>query len=146
MMSNGKIITTINNAKSTIDNILDDDVGLYLANQWALYFAKYVPTQEGILATNLTIEPYQITYNSPYAHYQWEGKLYVDPITGKGAFYDTNYGFWSRPGVTKIPTDIPLNYSKEQNPLATSHWEVPANEAFNSVVADSITKYLKKRR
>ena len=89
--------------------------------------------------------PYQVIYNSPYAHYQWEGKLYVDPITGKGAFYDPDYGFWSRPGVTKIPTDIPLNYSKEQNPLATSHWEVPAYNAFKDTVARAVTNYLKRK-
>ena len=139
------VTITINNPASIADRIIDDDVGTFVASEWSRYFAKYVPMREGTLAQNISIEPYQVTYNSPYAHYQWEGKLYVDPITGKGAFYDPDYGFWSRPGVIKIPTDTPLNYSKEQNPLATSHWEVPAYEAFNTVVADSITKYLKDR-
>lgn len=145
-MSTTKVTTIINDSEGTINRILDDDVGLYLANQWALYFAKYVPMREGILATSLTIEPYQITYEQPYAHYQWEGKLYVDPITGKGAFYDPDYGFWSRPGKdTKIPTDIPLNYSTEKNPLATSHWEVPAYNAFKDTVARAVTNYLKRK-
>ena len=140
-MSN--VTITINNPASIADRIIDDDVGTFLASEWSRYFAKYVPMREGILAQDITIEPFQVTYNSPYAHYQWMGKLYVDPITLKGAFYDPDYGFWSRPGVSKIPTGIPLNYSKEQNPLATSHWEVPAFEAFKDDVARAVTQYLK---
>ena len=140
-MSN--VTITINNPASIADRIIDDDVGTFVASEWSRYFAKYVPMREGILAQDITIEPFQVTYNSPYAHYQWMGKLYVDPITLKGAFYDPDYGFWSRPGVSKIPTGIPLNYSKEQNPLATSHWEVPAFEAFKDDVARAVTQYLK---
>ena len=140
-MSN--VTITINNPASIADRIIDDDVGTFVASEWSRYFAKYVPMREGILAQDITIEPFQVTYNSPYAHYQWMGKLYVDSITLKGAFYDPDYGFWSRPGVSKIPTGIPLNYSKEQNPLATSHWEVPAFEAFKDDVARAVTQYLK---
>ena len=140
-MSN--VTITFNNPSSIADRIIDDDVGTFVASEWSRYFAKYVPMREGILAQDITIEPFQVTYNSPYAHYQWMGKLYVDPITLKGAFYDPDYGFWSRPGVSKIPTGIPLNYSKEQNPLATSHWEVPAFEAFKDDVARAVTQYLK---
>ena len=144
-MSTSKVSVTIYNPEGTLDRILDDSTGLFVASEWSRYFAKYVPMKEGILAQDISIDPYQVTYNSPYAHYQWEGKLYVDPITNKGAFYDPDYGFWSRPGVTKIPTDIPMNYSKEQNPLATSHWEVPAEEAFKDTVAQAVTDYLKGR-
>lgn len=144
-MSTTKVTTIINNPGGTINRILDDDVGKFVASEWSRYFAKYVPMREGTLAQNISIEPYQVTYNSPYAHYQWEGKLYVDPITGKGAFYTPDYGFWSRPGITKIPTDTPLNYSKEQNPLATSHWEVPAYNAFKDTVARAVTNYLKRK-
>ena len=57
--------------------------------------------------------------DSDYGHYQHEGKLYVDPEYGKGAFYSPEYGFWSRPGVTKVESDRPLTYS---NPNATAHW------------------------
>ena len=139
------VTITINNPASIADRIIDDDVGTFLASEWSRYFAKYVPMREGILAQDITIEPFQVTYNSPYAHYQWMGNLYVDPITLKGAFYDPDYGFWSRPGVSKIPTGIPLNYSKEQNPLATSHWEVPAYNAFKDTVARAVTNYLKRK-
>lgn len=60
---------------------------------------------------------------SDYGHYQWKGELYVDPITGKGAFYSPFYGFWSRPGVEKVPSGRPLNYS---DPMAEKEWEKAA--------------------
>lgn len=63
-----------------------------------------------------------IVYNSPYARYQYYGILMVDPITLKGAFFDPDYGYWSRPGVSKITTSIPLHYSKGHHPKACSRW------------------------
>lgn len=65
-----------------------------------------------------------IIYRSPYAHYQYYGVLYVDPMTGKGAFFDPNYGFWSRPGVGKVPSKPTrkLNHSDSKNPKACSRW------------------------
>ena len=53
----------------------------------------------------------------PYGHYQHEGILYVDPITGKGSFYTP--GYWSRPGVDKVPSNRILQY---QNPEARRDW------------------------
>lgn len=55
----------------------------------------------------------------PYGHYQFEGIMYADPITGKGAFYKPDYGFWSRPGVQKVQTTRLLKYSK---PEAKRDW------------------------
>lgn len=55
----------------------------------------------------------------PYGHYQWAGIMYADPITGKGAFYSPEYGFWSRPDTEKVPTTQLLHY---QNPDAKRDW------------------------
>lgn len=58
----------------------------------------------------------------PHGHYQWAGIMYADPITGKGAFYTPEYGFWSRPkdkGGKKVPTTRLLNY---HNPEARRDW------------------------
>ncbi len=52
----------------------------------------------------------EIVWNVPQAHYLYEGILYVDPKTGKGAFFSPDYGFWSRPGVQKVPSDRELEY------------------------------------
>lgn len=58
-----------------------------------------------------------------YAHYQYEGEKYVDPVYRKGAFFSPDYGFWSRKGVKKVPSGEPLHYT---NPNATSHWDETA--------------------
>ena len=55
----------------------------------------------------------------PHGHYQWKGIMYADPDTGKGAFYKPDYGFWSRPGVEKVPTTRLLKY---QNSEARRDW------------------------
>lgn len=56
-----------------------------------------------------------IIYDLPYARYHWYGKLMVDPITGKGAFYNSTYGFWSRPNVKKVLTNRDLNFRGAPN-------------------------------
>mgnify|MGYP006875945854 CR=1 FL=1 len=55
----------------------------------------------------------------PYGHYQYEGIMYADQKTRKGAFYTPEYGFWSRPGVEKVPTTRLLQY---KNPDAVRDW------------------------
>lgn len=61
-----------------------------------------------------------IEYETPYARYQYYGKLMVDPITGKGAFHSEDYGFWSRRYVKKKLTDRDLKY--QGAPTRGSHW------------------------
>nr|DAN93199.1 MAG TPA: Minor capsid protein [Caudoviricetes sp.] len=70
-------------------------------------------------------EVYLYPPDSDYGHYQHEGEVYEDPVYGKGAFYDPEYGYWSRPGVKKVPSGKPLNYSRES---AEAHWEEAAEK------------------
>lgn len=82
-------------------------------NAFKSFMIPYMPMQEGIMIANTVIIPQggEIDVNVPYAHYQHEGKLYVDPKTGKGAFHDPVSGrFWSRPDIKKVPSDKKLNY------------------------------------
>lgn len=75
--------------------------------------ARYVPEYNGFLTgTSFVNANCNIVYPQPYAHYLYVGKLYVDPKTKKGAFYSEDYGYWSRPGVKKEPTDTDLIYHK----------------------------------
>ena len=135
-MSNNSVKITIFNPTATVNRICNNDsVGIFLATTWSRYFAKYTPMQSGVLRENISINPFEVVYNSPYAHYQWEGKLYVSPTTGSS---------WAQEGETKVPTDIDLSYNTEQNPLATSHWEVPAYEAFKDDVARQVTEYIRR--
>ncbi len=73
----------------------------------------YLPFRTGVLqaSARLTDAGDGIIYNTPYARYHWYGKLMVDPITKKGAFYNPSTGrFWSRPNTSKELTDEDLKY------------------------------------
>lgn len=74
----------------------------------------YVPFRSGPLKNSAHPTPNWdgIIYNAPYARYHWFGKLMVDPITGKGAFYDPRSGrYWSRPNTPKVLTNRDLQYT-----------------------------------
>ena len=75
-----------------------------------------------------------------YSHYQHEGILYVDPITKKGAFYNPEYGFWSRPllkGGTKVPSTRLLHY---KNPEARRDWARYTAEHDKEKIVDAAKK------
>lgn len=83
----------------------------------------YVPFRSGPLKNSAhpTPEWDGIIYDTPYARYHWYGKLMVDPITKKGAFYDPRTGrFWSRPNTPKELTARDLQYTG--GPLRGPKW------------------------
>lgn len=82
----------------------------------------YVPFLAGALRDSARIseDKCAIIYDTPYARYHWFGKLMVDPVTGKGAFYSPTYGFWSRRHVDKVLTNKDLNYNGA--PLRGPRW------------------------
>lgn len=72
----------------------------YFTERCATYMDRYVPKGDTLLLSEkTTIDSNSITYEMPYAHYQYIGKLYVDPETGSS---------WARKGVKKVPTNIDL--------------------------------------
>lgn len=92
-------------------------------NECYRYMSQFVPggmnshlNQNVSLATDGSF----VMYNGPDAHYLYNGNLYVDPKYGKGAFFSEDYGFWSRPGISKIPTERQLNY---HTPGTGAHWD-----------------------
>ena len=101
-----------------IKRIFDDRTGIFLAETWAKIFTKYTPKDSGTLSQSYITEPYKVTYEQKYSHYQWFG------ISRNGK---------------------PLRYSKEQNFLAQSHWEEPAQDAFSDDVARAVSKYLRRK-
>lgn len=98
--------------------LFGDDVGLFLAETWAKIFTKYTPKDSGTLSQSYTIEPYRVTYEQHYSHYQWEG------VSKKGN---------------------PLNYNKEKNFLAQSHWEQAALRDKKDEVTKAVTEYIKRK-
>lgn len=117
---------------------------LFLANTAKRFMDPYVPARNMILSQNVRVYVENgkgvVHYLSPYAHYQYEGILYVDPKTGKGAFTNGEGKFWSRPRVSKIPTEKKLEYS---HPLATSHWDKAMMAARKGDLVRSYENFLK---
>ncbi len=94
-------------------------------DSFVLYHSEpYVPGKHihdsGVVATK--IGSGKVIWDTPDANYLYEGKLMVDPITLKGAFFAPDYGFWSRPNTQKImdPTGRDLVY--HGGGLRGPHW------------------------
>lgn len=95
----------------------------FFSNEIMRLSDPYVPFRFGPLknSAHLTPEGDGIIYNTPYARYHWFGKLMVDPITKKGAFYDPRSGrFWSRPNTPKVQTARDMEYTG--GPLRGPRW------------------------
>lgn len=94
----------------------------FFSNEVLRLADSYVPFDNGVLAASGRVigQGDALIYDTPYARYHWFGKLMVDPITGKGAFFNPKYGFWSRKGVNKVLTDRDMQY--QGAPLRGSMW------------------------
>lgn len=118
---------------------------LFLAATAARFMDPYVPADNLVLAQNVTItadaDVGHVTYNSPYAHYQWEGEVYGPnyPIMDGGEIM----GFYSPPH--KTPTGRRLEYNTFRHPLATDHWDKAMMVARKDDLARTYEEYLKRR-
>lgn len=120
----GKIIRTsvhVNpnaiNAKLE-DLVKDDQTMLEIHNLFARMMEPYVPF--GTDLGNLEVTPEYVKYNTPYAHYHYEGITYGlnIPIVEDGIIV----GWFSKPDDDgrKHPTGTHLKYTK---PRASDHWD-----------------------
>ncbi len=102
-----------------------------------------VPFDSGVLKQSAMIEDGGeiVSWNTPYARYQYYGMLMVDPKYKKGAMFNKEYGFWSRPGVVKELTDTSLHYQGQ----GTSHWvEVAMQNGGMEQVLEAARKKLRE--
>lgn len=136
-------LSSVKDELEKLDFLARNKVLKFAANEIMRLSDDYVPFDSGTLKNSAYITELgdEIVYPSPYAQYMYQGKLMVDPITKKGAFYDpiTNR-YWSRPGVKKELTDTPLNYTGA--PKRGAHWAEKAWEDHKEDVIDSIEKYI----
>ena len=112
----------------------------YFCNKCYEMMDKYVPYRDSNLRKNvsLALDGTSIIYHSPYAHYQYEGKLYVMD-NGKGAYYSPNYGFWSDKGKRKKMTNKNLNY---HTPGTGDHWDEKMKDAEMDMLTKAVQKYV----
>jgi hypothetical protein len=104
----------------------------FLTNTCYKHMDRYVPYKEGDLRSTVDIKADSITYEMPYAHYQYEGILYVDPDTGSS---------WARKDVTKVSTDKSLQY---HTPGTGHHWDKRMWSAEKEKVISEVQSYINR--
>lgn len=115
--------------------IFDDKTMIYAHTRLHAYCSDYVPMDSGMLDQTVDITPECVHYKSPYAHFQWEGVVFVDD---RGSTY-------ALPDHSKHATGAPLKYSPDHHPLATSHWEQAAMAAHRDDLVHDIEDHLKRK-
>lgn len=82
----------------------------------------FIPEDQGSLKGSVRyphgIYGWEVAWNTPYAHYQYEGELYLDKNGSPFAEEDD----------IKYPSGKRLKQSTENNPLASDHWFEKAKE------------------
>lgn len=119
------------------DKLKGNDGLLFLANECKKLMEPYVPANNMALSQNTRVYTEDkcgvVEYNSPYAHYQYTGVLYVSSKTGSS---------WSK-GEYKVPTGKALNYSKFRHPQATKKWDEAMKVAKMKDLEKSFQNYIK---
>jgi hypothetical protein len=101
---------------------------------------KYVPMDKGDLRTRVDVQADRIIYESPYAHYQYVGKVYVMP-NGKAGYYAPDYGWWSDKGVAKHKTNKKLTY---KTPGTGKHWDKRMKSAEMKDIVKEVQTYVNR--
>lgn len=97
---------------------------LYAAKEWHRIYSDYVPWETTNLRNKVHIRPKEIEHYMDYAAYIYFGVKMVDPKYGVGGFTNDGGETWfSRRGVRKVPTNIPL---KMKTPGTTRLWDKKA--------------------
>lgn len=134
---------SISNQLNKLGLTPNGDTQTFATNEAKRMMNPYVPVLSQALRQKAEVVDAgtAIEYQTPYAHYQYKGILYVDPITGKGSFYNENYGHWSRPNVNKVKSDRELEYS---NPNATKEWDKKMMKEKGKDYLKSVQNYFDK--
>lgn len=112
----------------------DGKVQRFATHTCRIHMDKYVPYKTGHLSRDAVEEGANyVKYDSPYAHYMYEGILYVDPETKSS---------WARKGVKKVPTSKSLKYNTSGHPYAGKHWDKLMLSAEREELIKEIQKYI----
>lgn len=111
---------------------------------------RYMPIDTGALisetnAKNATVlgsgKVYVYPPDNPYAHYQYEGVVYKDPVYNFAGLYDPDRGWFSRKGVTKVPSSQMIQYSQ---PNARRDWAKVAIDKHGNEWVDLVRRTISR--
>ena len=118
----------------------------YLTKRCAEHMDKYIPLDEGGLAyDNRIIEADRIIYESPYAHYMYEGKVMGPniPIKRNGIIE----GWFSPKGKPKHYTGKDIDYSKSKargHTEAGPYWDKRMVSAEINKVVEEVQNFVNR--
>lgn len=122
--------------KEILGRIFDDETMTYVHDRLHIFMSPFVPMDSGMLDQTVDIKPDCVHYKSPYAHFIWNGKVFVDD---RGST-------WARRSESKHPINKDLDFSKDEHaPLATSHWEKAMMVSKGDEFCKDITDYLRRK-
>lgn len=107
-----------------------DEAQMWLTQQVAADCTNFIPFESGVLRSSLTfpegLEGGVIEWNTPYAHYQNEGEVYINPQHNASGFVGSD-GLWYGWRGPKVPSGRPIQYHTEGT---GDHWVEKAKEAY----------------
>lgn len=140
-----KVLEPISKIKMELGIDSKGDIHKFFTQECSKKMIPYIPYRGGSsyhLNEDVDVEYNYIDYNAPYAHYMYEGIVYVMPHNGKAAYYSPSYGYWSEPGEKKVPTSIPIEY---HTPGTGSHWDKRMWAADGEKVVKAVQKEIDRR-
>lgn len=103
------------------DNMLLTDMNQYT------FFQTGTLRQSAITAT--VIGSGELVWPGPAARMLYHGIVMVDPVTGRAAYWSEDFGFWSRPGVRKVPDPTGRELVSHAGGITGARWaERAAND------------------
>ncbi len=140
-------VSGITNVLEQVENITQNGEAMqFLTNEILRLADDYTPMDSGVLKNTAFVSGMgnEITYPTPYANYLYQGYLMVDPITGKGAFYDPKTNtYWSRPNTQKVVTSTPLHFKGE--PQRGAKWIQRVIDDYSEELSNALNQYVKGR-
>ena len=135
-----KVGVNVDALQRKLEDVLDDRTMLEIHNLYAKMMEPYVPF--GMDLANLEVTPEHVRYNTPFAHYMYEGITYGlnIPIIENGIIV----GWFSKPDEDgrKHPTGTTLKYSK---PKASAHWDQAMLAEKKEEFVHQVEEILKRR-
>lgn len=111
-----------------------DRTQLFMANESRKLMQPYVPELNHVMIKNVRtyVENGKgiVHYTSPYARYQFGGRVMVSSITGSCYSH----------GESKVLTNRRLKYSK---PTASAHWDKPMKAARGGDLLRAVQNFIK---
>ena len=114
----------------------------WLAHEVAANASQFVPFRQGTLRGSYLVgedsQGMYVSWNTPYAHYLYEGEVYINPRYGRAGWQD-EYGDWHGYKGAKVPSGRRIQYHTGGT---GDHWVDRAEAAYAQHWTDGYAKII----